>query len=103
HRVIAPHGRSASGKARRRERALDRVEVVARIENAGVFRTDRLRAIGGIVLAAARAFEVGQHGKLSLAERQLSVASTQLPVLGRIVPINFRTSPLRAWQLGLLL
>ena len=43
------------------KRTLDRREIVAGVENAGVFGANGLRAIRGIVFAATGAFEVSQH------------------------------------------
>ena len=41
--VVAPHGGRASGEARRGERALDRGQIVAGVEDAAIFRADGLR------------------------------------------------------------
>ena len=82
--VIAPHGGRASGEARGREGALDRGEIVARVEDAGIFGTDRLRTVGGIVFAAAGAFEVSQHADAEFSigrGSQFSVLSSQFSVL----------------------
>ena len=59
--VIAPHGGRSPSEARGRKRPLNRGEVVTRVENAAVFRTNCLGPVGGIMFAAASAFQVSQH------------------------------------------
>ncbi len=63
--VVAPHGGRAPSEAGGRKAALDRGEIVARVENASIFGANRLRPVRGIVLGAAGTFEVRQtrHGR----------------------------------------
>ena len=82
--VVAPHGGRASGEMRGREGALDVGEIVAGVEDSGVFGADGLRAVGGIVLTAAGAFEVRQHA-VSLAETRRAVLSRCSFVAGGLV------------------
>jgi hypothetical protein len=77
-RVIAPHRRSASGESRGREAALDVGKIVASIENAGVFGTNGLRTVGGIVFPASSAFEVCKHAEVSLT----SASGSRRPAAG---------------------
>ena len=72
--IIAPHGGSASGEARRREASLDGGEIVARVEDAGIFRADGLGAVCGIMFAAAGAFEVSQHANAEFSIRRPALA-----------------------------
>src|ERR1700722_13121832 len=50
--------------------ALDRRQIVASVKNAAVFGAYRLRAVGGIVFAAASAFEARQHGDAEFSTAQ---------------------------------
>ena len=53
----------------------NRGQIVAGVENAGVLGANGLRAIRGIVFAAAGAFEMSQHAMLSLTVRASGVRS----------------------------
>src|SRR5205814_8254172 len=61
NRVIAPHAGRASGQTRRGESAFYVGKVVAGVKNSTVFGAHGLRAVGGIVLPAASAFQMSQH------------------------------------------
>src|SRR5579872_5246742 len=59
--IVAPHGGRATGETSGREGSLDRSKIVAGVEDAGIFRTDSLQAVGGIVLSAAGTLKMRQH------------------------------------------
>ena len=45
-------------------------EIVAGVENAAVFAANRLRTVGGIVFAAASAFQMSQHADAEFSIRK---------------------------------
>ena len=63
--VVTPHGGSERQQRCGRETLLDVGEIVAGVEDAAIFGANSLRTVGGIMLAAAGAFEVSEarHGK----------------------------------------
>ena len=58
--VVAPHGRSQRQQRGRRKTSLNAGQIVAGVQDAAIFRANRLRPVGGIMLATARAFQVSE-------------------------------------------
>lgn len=58
--IVAPHGRRQRQKRSRREASLNARQIVARIQNAAIFRANGLWTVGGIMLAATCAFQMSE-------------------------------------------